>query len=229
MIQLFKGRKFVLTEFAKVMAIMISIWSICFVIVVFFINTNGVLYTGPFGDTFGIVNSLFSSLALGALWYSIQLQKQELTDTREVLESQSASARQQAFETTFFNMLNNTKSMMNYLTYTGTTSPLCMDLVTEDLKSGLAPDHLRHGERQKIFQDTIGGTHETFYQLAFSLRVLIDFVFAHHNNKDVRRFYLRIVKSSLSPNTMDFINFYDKYHSQASLSNEQFTELRISG
>jgi hypothetical protein len=41
--------------------------------------------SGAFGDTFGAINSLFSSLAFGALIYTIILQSNELKIQREEL------------------------------------------------------------------------------------------------------------------------------------------------
>lgn len=55
--------------------------------------------SGAFGDTFGAMNSLFSSLAFGALVYTIILQSRELKLQREELilnrEQLSESARSQ--------------------------------------------------------------------------------------------------------------------------------------
>ncbi len=74
---------------------------------------------GPIGDSFGVINSLFSGLAILGLVYAILLQRQELhlvkderDDTRKILnnqqsalDSQNRLTKKQAFETTFFNLL----------------------------------------------------------------------------------------------------------------------------
>lgn len=59
--------------------------------------------SGVFGDTFGAMNSLFSSLAFGALIYTIilqsselKLQREELTLTREQLTDAATSQKDQA-------------------------------------------------------------------------------------------------------------------------------------
>lgn len=59
--------------------------------------------SGVFGDTFGAVNSLFSSLAFGALIYTIilqskelKLQREELALTREQISDSAVSQRDQA-------------------------------------------------------------------------------------------------------------------------------------
>lgn len=59
--------------------------------------------SGSFGDTFGAINSLFSSLAFGALIYTIilqsrelKLQREELSLTREQLTESANSQKEQA-------------------------------------------------------------------------------------------------------------------------------------
>jgi len=73
------------------------------------------------GDFFGgILNPIFSFLALIALLYTIILQSKELRLTRrelraskKALQSQSDSLKLQNFENTFFNLLNNHKNSAN--------------------------------------------------------------------------------------------------------------------
>lgn len=59
--------------------------------------------SGAFGDTFGAINSLFSSLAFGALIYTIilqsnelKVQREELILTREQLTEAASSQKDQA-------------------------------------------------------------------------------------------------------------------------------------
>lgn len=74
---------------------------------------------GQFGDMFGVVNALFSGLAFAGIIFTILLQKRELelqreemADTREVLKAQkeelatqNATIKTQVFESSFFNLL----------------------------------------------------------------------------------------------------------------------------
>jgi hypothetical protein len=67
---------------------------------------------GMFGDSFGVITSLFSGLAFVGIILTIllqrdelQLQRQELALTRDELKSQHTTARRQIFENTFFQML----------------------------------------------------------------------------------------------------------------------------
>lgn len=54
---------------------------------------------GKFGDSFGVLNSLFSGLAFIALVITIYLQQQDMKDTKEEIKKQN-------FENTFFKMID---------------------------------------------------------------------------------------------------------------------------
>lgn len=77
---------------------------------------------GTFGDSFGAINALFSGLAfLGVLVavllqkLQLQLQHQELEDTRLELKVQSKAFNQQNFENTFFSMLKVLREIVSDL------------------------------------------------------------------------------------------------------------------
>lgn len=53
---------------------------------------------GQLGDTFGSINALFSGLALGALVYTIYLQRKDLRNQQEQLEMQREDLRLQREE-----------------------------------------------------------------------------------------------------------------------------------
>lgn len=60
---------------------------------------------GAFGDKFGFSNSLFSALALAGIIYSILLQQKELNLQRQELSDTRDEFKDQNFQTTFFNLL----------------------------------------------------------------------------------------------------------------------------
>lgn len=67
---------------------------------------------GVFGDSFGVLTSLFSGLAFASIVLTIllqreelQLQRKELQLTREEFRSQHSTIKRQNFESTFFQML----------------------------------------------------------------------------------------------------------------------------
>lgn len=74
-------------------------------------NTPGAL--GTFGDSFGVLNTLFSGLAFSGIIVSIFLQSKELKETRGEIKAQGAqfqlqteALNKQVLESTFFQLLN---------------------------------------------------------------------------------------------------------------------------
>lgn len=76
-------------------------------------DTTSLARLGTFGDSFGVLNTLFSGLAFAGIIVSIALQSRELAETRRELQGQkeqfqiqNASLKRQVFENTFFQMLH---------------------------------------------------------------------------------------------------------------------------
>jgi hypothetical protein len=89
--------------------ILASIFLIWYCLGNYFINTYYIgdeTKAGQRGDTYGIVNSLFASLAFAGLFYTILLQRFELRQTRAEFEKQNTTFKSQRFENTFFNLMN---------------------------------------------------------------------------------------------------------------------------
>ena len=86
---------------------------------------------GTFGDMFGAVNALFSGLAFAGLIVTLlyqkeelQLQREELAETRKELnaqklefQEQNKTMKRQRFENTFFNMLSLQQEIVSNLSY----------------------------------------------------------------------------------------------------------------
>ncbi|MEL3921995.1 putative phage abortive infection protein [Aeromonas enteropelogenes] len=76
-------------------------------------NKNNLMSPNEFGDSFGVLNALFSGLAFAGLLYSIRLQGKELADSKSEMKSQGAeflaqtkAMNRQAFDSAFFQLLN---------------------------------------------------------------------------------------------------------------------------
>ena len=95
-------------------------WLVAFLIVVLWLAVSVALYiwkgkdAGAIGDIFGAVNALFSGLAFGGLIFAIllqreelELQRNELRDTRREFETQNKTLATQLFENTFFQLLRS--------------------------------------------------------------------------------------------------------------------------
>ena len=68
---------------------------------------------GQFGDSFGVINALFSGLAFAGVICAIllqkkelELQRKELEETRAEIRGQKETLQKQNFESSFFQLLN---------------------------------------------------------------------------------------------------------------------------
>lgn len=104
---------------------------------------------GSFGDTFGVVNSIFSAFALLGVAWGISQQRQQLSQTREELEvvkdgreetrrifkDQQANLQQERFETTFFQLFSAFQNLTSSLTVKDGTDVLGKDVFSVYLRS----------------------------------------------------------------------------------------------
>lgn len=79
---------------------------------------------GVLGDSFGMLNALFTGLAFAGLYLTLKLQQEDLkmmskesADTREEMKQARIDAHQQAVERTFFNMLETYQEIVRNLEY----------------------------------------------------------------------------------------------------------------
>ena len=68
---------------------------------------------GQFGDSFGVVNALFSGLAFAGVICAILLQKRELKLQREAINEQKKTLQKQNFESSFFQLLGLHNDIVN--------------------------------------------------------------------------------------------------------------------
>ncbi len=80
---------------------------------------------GTVGDMFGVINSLFSGLALAGIILTILLQRkelkyqrEELRDTRKEFQTQNETLKIQRFENTFFHLLDQHHQIVNAIDFT---------------------------------------------------------------------------------------------------------------
>lgn len=69
------------------------------------IDEISVAKSGVFGDSFGVLNALFSGLAFGGLLITILYQREDLGETKKELKSTRAEIKAQHLETILFHML----------------------------------------------------------------------------------------------------------------------------
>lgn len=130
-----------------------------------------------FGDQFGGVNALFSGLAFAGVIYAILLQKEELVlqrfelqQTREVmgeqerqLERQASTMKDQAFEETFFHLVNLHADMVSRMRF---GEPGTGNLATDRECLHVAYSHFRKCYRQAKEQYK-GESEQNIIRMAF--------------------------------------------------------------
>ena len=80
--------------------------------------------TGPFGDSYGVVNTLFSGIAVVGIVWAILLQREEIISQREDLKhqreemvQQKLAIKKQNFESSFFQFLRMLEEKYNSVEY----------------------------------------------------------------------------------------------------------------
>jgi hypothetical protein len=100
------------------------LWLASWILIDYFVTSEStstlLAARGTFGDKFGAINSLFAGLAFAGIIFTIllqrkelQLQRDELSSTRQVFEKQNDMLSQEKFENTFFQMLTLFHSIVN--------------------------------------------------------------------------------------------------------------------
>ena len=111
-----------------VLAIILALWAGYYWMVLTW--TEIPLWTGPFGDAFGALNTLFSGLAFGGVivtillqTHELKLQRKELRDTREVMKEQSRNFEKQLLDDSFYQQIRlyngNVTALRSELTING--------------------------------------------------------------------------------------------------------------
>ncbi len=157
---------------------------------------------GKFGDSFNLLTSLFAGLAFAAVWYSIDIQKKEFTDQKQIL-------RDQEFDNKFFQMmgmLNNIKSQLKIERCQGIgVFNILHKKLTGEIKQRQEEDI--NGERSNI-ENKIAYFKESFtdfnadYDASFKCYFLNLFqVFKYIDDAcedDKKKFYANIIRAQLS-------------------------------
>lgn len=165
--------------------------------------------TGQVGDFIGgLLNPIFSFLALLVLLRTTRIQVHELQKTNQVLEHQKSVSERQKFENTFFNLVDRFEETCKAFTRVevdeegNTRSDLivkrllrikvkCNNLNTDRSKAKKAKTEIKI-----VFREI---RHENLYFLRKAFRV-IRFVDQSELAENDKKFYLNVFKDSLSKN-----------------------------
>jgi hypothetical protein len=149
-------------------------------------NKDSPLFSGTYGDSFGFLTALFTGLALAGLWYTIQLQRIELSETRHVLEKQSGSLKKQSeaqerqlFEGTFFQLLRRLSDAQEGIRYGGDSGREAVKKIYEQYRASVV---------HKIRERDLGSNANEIKQ-----QVLDTFVTHLRSNQSELNHYFRIL------------------------------------
>ncbi|EOW6719675.1 putative phage abortive infection protein [Cronobacter dublinensis] len=124
---------------------------------------------GVFGDSFGILTSLFSALAFGGVAVTIAIQAKELEEQKQDTITNRLQISKQGFENTFFQMLKLHNQIVSDITSTrtdlnGGLSVLDGRRVINTLKNSLIGKHFdRYMIDGRSGKDQIGQAFNAFY------------------------------------------------------------------
>ncbi len=173
---------------------------------------------GTFGDSFGVLNTLFSGLAFTGIIFSIFLQSKELSETRneikaqcEQFELQTKVMNKQVFENVFFQMITLHNEIVQSITIDhydgmaifavksrGAFKPLYVqkfcqsDFISElDLDERDYPQSFN--DYYLKFHDCYGDQIGHYFRNVYQILKLID-----SSDVDDKKFYSNIIRSQLS-------------------------------
>lgn len=163
--------------------------------------------SSSFGDTLGIVTSLFTALAFGGLLYTVFLQKQELQETREVLLLQSKTMDEQRFETTFFNLLTSYFNVRDTLRFKDQEGLNVIRKVVQILNSNAMTSRIHQSQQNSIIYNASLKDYEGPINGYIQMMIcLYDFILDTKGIDSEK--YIRIFRSFLSSSETDLIGHY---------------------
>ena len=172
---------------------------------------------GVFGDSFNILNTLFTGLAFSGVIVSIILQTQELKEAREeyagsrqALEQQKKEMEQQSFDNRFFKMIdmfNDVKEKINL----NEILKKVLDQTLIDTKnekrtnSNFSKNHIQNFLKKEFKSSIINQPNiKLFYK---NLEVILGYTNQHSNVK-TKQLLIDIIKAQLSNNELLSILIY---------------------
>ncbi len=167
------------------------------------ISTYSMDKAGVFGDSFGILTSVFSGLAFAGVIWTVLSQLEELSITRDQLKNQG-------IESAFFQMLNLHNEMLNEIdlsdkTATGIMVTTGRDVInvfrnrlrTQFQKINSEQNNLSEKEKADKAYEQFWQKHQS--ELAHYYRFLFNiFRFIYESESDKKQLYSKLVRAQLS-------------------------------
>lgn len=173
---------------------------------------------GVFGDSFGVLTSLFSALAFLGVVLTLSYQREEFKLQKIELEENRKEIQKQGFENSFFQMLKLHNDILNSLSHQRATvngtyrdeGRAVINWMQKSLNRKLAQkssgSQLELKDLQEVFDEFYQGQG---YQLAHYFRFLYNiFKFISESNIDDKLLYSRLARAQISNQEL-YIIFYN--------------------
>ena len=174
---------------------------------------------GLFGDSFGMITSLFSGAAVILLIITLIIQKKEYKITRDefelsrkaqeqsskALEIQAKTLKLQQFDNTFFNLMNMHNLIIHELRFGSGDARYSFSLLSNEVTS-----YRQHKTNPKISIETLQGYFKTFNSYFISLNNLFKFIDTHLPTEDIseRKMYFDFILGRFSASEWLIFEFF---------------------
>jgi len=171
---------------------------------------------GVFGDSFGILTSLFSGIAIVLIFMTMLLQKKELASVKKQFEVQNTTLKKQNFENTFFQLLrlrNETASTLEIKQGSTTINGKdCFRFMFEKLAHEYG-NFDRHGldEKTKINQAYNNFYRRFKHEVSYYFRTIhavVKFIESSEDGNENVRFYVNLIRVQLSERELLMIFYH---------------------
>lgn len=181
------------------------------------ITSMSISNAGVFGDSFGVLTSLFSALAFVGVVWTLNYQREEFKLQKEELADSKKEIAKQGFENSFFQMLKIQNDIVNGVTFVKRGLGATERLEGRDAFKGLSSSlHVRFVNLAKYTKDVqwVNNVYDTFYEqegyrLAHYFRFLYNiFRFLEESRVDNKELYVRLLRAQISNQEL-FLIYYN--------------------
>lgn len=196
---------------------------------------------GLVGDTFGVINALFSGLALAGVIIAILLQskelalqrkeleatRQEIRGQKEQLELQNQTLRKQNFETSFFNLFSSYRDIIKSLKIGYRRGDIIGNDVFKEIRyqwynasetiSNHQPDLSIHEMAQKSYEELPPIIKQPLDLYIQNIKCILEYV--DYSEISSKPFYIRIISSQLTEYELIILFYFG-------LSKEGYSNIR---
>lgn len=195
----------------------IVVYAVFLIRVTWPITSMSISNAGAFGDSFGVLTSLFSALAFVGVVWTLNYQREEFKLQKEELAASKKEIKKQGFENSFFQMLKIQNDIIDGITYEKRSVMEKERVEGRDALKELSTTlnyRIKNLGRNVVKQERVQAAHEAFfnedgYRLAHYFRFLYNiFRFLSEAEIENKQLYSRLVRSQISNQEL-FLLYYN--------------------